>query len=106
MPDYSGKAQPYLDAIAESLFTSQAVRDWLIAGTPVEANYTKSDVLIDEQPLDLVEHRRMSDVVVAAIHHTRCDDRKGRLALEHLADLDRGRVGAQQCRAARSVFPS
>lgn len=49
MPAYSGKAQPYLDAIAESVFTSQDVRDWLIAGTPAEANYAKSDVLIDEQ---------------------------------------------------------
>jgi hypothetical protein len=49
MPAYSGKAQPYLDAIAESVFTSQDVRDWLITGTPVEANYAGSGVLIDEQ---------------------------------------------------------
>jgi hypothetical protein len=45
----SGKAQPYLDAIAESVFTSQGVRDWLITGTPAEANYTGCGVLIDEQ---------------------------------------------------------
>jgi hypothetical protein len=49
MPAYSGKAQPYLDAIADSIFTSQEVRDWLIRGTPVATNYTGSDVLIDEQ---------------------------------------------------------
>jgi hypothetical protein len=49
MPAYFGKAQPYLDAIAESVFTSQDVRDWLIAGTPVEANYAGSGALIDEQ---------------------------------------------------------
>jgi hypothetical protein len=49
MPAYSGKAQPYLDAIAESVFTSQDVRDWLVKDTPAEANYTGSSVLIDEQ---------------------------------------------------------
>jgi hypothetical protein len=49
VPAYSGKAQPYLDAIAESVFTSQGCRDWLIRGTPVEASYAGSRVLIDEQ---------------------------------------------------------
>jgi len=49
MPAYSGKAQPYLDAIAESVFTSQDVRDWLIMGTPAERKYTGSIALIDEQ---------------------------------------------------------
>jgi hypothetical protein len=49
MPAYSGKAQPYLDAIAESVFTSQDVRDWLITGTPAKADYVGSGVLIDEQ---------------------------------------------------------
>jgi len=49
MPVYSEKAQPYLDAIAESVFTSQDVRDWLIKGTPVESNYARSGVLFDEQ---------------------------------------------------------
>jgi hypothetical protein len=49
MPAYSGKAQPYLDAIAESVFTSQDVRDWMVAGTPMEANYAGSVALIDEQ---------------------------------------------------------
>jgi len=46
---YFAKAQPYLNAIAESVFTSQDVRDWLIKGTPMEANYLGSDVLIEEQ---------------------------------------------------------
>ena len=49
MPAYSGKAQPYLDAIAEGIFTSQRVRDWMIAGTLVEANYAGSVALFDEQ---------------------------------------------------------
>jgi hypothetical protein len=49
MAAYSAKAQPCLDAIAGSVFTSQGVRDWLIAGTPVEANYAGSSALIDEQ---------------------------------------------------------
>src|SRR4051812_1441020 len=49
MSDYSAKAQPYLDAIADSVFTSQEVRDWLIRGTRAEANYLGSDVLIEEQ---------------------------------------------------------
>jgi hypothetical protein len=49
MPAYSGKAQPYLDAIAEAIFRSQHVRDWLLKGTTVEATYAGSDVLIDEQ---------------------------------------------------------
>ena len=49
MPAYSGKAQPFLDAIAESVFTSQAFRDWLIKGTPVEAQYSGAVALTDEQ---------------------------------------------------------
>jgi hypothetical protein len=49
MPAYSGKAQPYLDAIAASVFTSQEVRNWLIKGTPAEANYAGSSVLTEEQ---------------------------------------------------------
>src|SRR5258705_9725512 len=49
MSAYSEKAQPYLDAIAASVFASQGVRDWLITGTPVEANYIGAGVLIDEQ---------------------------------------------------------
>ncbi len=49
MPAYSAKAQPYLDAIAEGVFTSQDVRDWVIRGTPAEVNYTGSSILIDEQ---------------------------------------------------------
>ncbi len=49
MPAYSGKAQPYLNAIADGVFASQAVRDWLIKGTPIEPDYIGSSVLIDEQ---------------------------------------------------------
>src|SRR5690349_9486961 len=49
MPAYSSKAQPYLNAIAESVFASSDVRDWLIKGTPVEPQYKGAGVLIDEQ---------------------------------------------------------
>lgn len=49
MAGYSQKAQPYLDAIAEGVFMSRDVRDWLVRGTPVQAKYTGADVLIDEQ---------------------------------------------------------
>jgi hypothetical protein len=49
MPTYSGKAQPYLDAIAGGVFASQDVRDWLVAGTPIETSYSGSNVLNDEQ---------------------------------------------------------
>src|SRR5690242_2529465 len=49
MHGYSAKAQSYLDAIAEGVFTSRLVRDWLISGTPFERSYFGSDALIDEQ---------------------------------------------------------
>lgn len=49
MPAYSEKAQPYLDAIAAGIFASQDIRNWLVKGTPVEANYLGADVLLDEQ---------------------------------------------------------
>jgi hypothetical protein len=45
----SAKAQPYLDAIASSVFMSQDVRDWLITGTSAEPNYVGAGVLFDEQ---------------------------------------------------------
>lgn len=49
MPGYSEKAQPFLDAIADGVFTSQRVRDWLIAGTPAEGDFMGSSPLVDEQ---------------------------------------------------------
>ncbi|MBR0792153.1 hypothetical protein JQ631_23970 [Bradyrhizobium manausense] len=49
MPAYSSKAQPYLHAIAEGIFSSEKIRDWLISGTPAEVEYTGADVLRDEQ---------------------------------------------------------
>ncbi len=49
MSAYSEKAQPYLDAIAEGVFASQDVRDWLVRGTPMQTSYTGSSVFIDEQ---------------------------------------------------------
>jgi hypothetical protein len=49
VPGYSDKAQPYLNAIAESVFGSQDVRNWLIDGTRVAADYNDAGVLIEEQ---------------------------------------------------------
>jgi hypothetical protein len=49
MVAYSGKAQPYLDAIAEGVFGSPHIRDWILETTPHEAAYRGADVLIEEQ---------------------------------------------------------
>lgn len=49
MDSYSSKVQPYLDAIAEGVFGSSDVRDWLIKGTPAETRYRGASVLMDEQ---------------------------------------------------------
>lgn len=49
MPAYSGKAQPFLDAIAAQLLASQDARDWLLRGTPFEKSYFGSSMLTDEQ---------------------------------------------------------
>lgn len=49
MVAYSGKAQPYLDAIAEWVFGFSHIRDWILKGTPHEAAYRGADVLIEEQ---------------------------------------------------------
>lgn len=49
MPTYSSKAQPYLDAIANGVFSSEKVRDWLVKGTPAEVEYLGSQPLLGEQ---------------------------------------------------------
>ena len=54
------------------------------------------DALGDHQAFDLVEHRRVRDVVIVAIHAARRDHRERRLAREHRADLHRRGVRAQQ----------
>ena len=56
---------------------------------------SEADALIDDQPLDLVEHRRVRRVVVFAIHLARRDDAHRRLLRQHGADLDRRGVRAQ-----------
>ena len=63
--------------------------------------------LADDEPLDLLEHRRVRQVqVVAAIHAARRDDPDGRPVRLHVADLHRGGVRAQQRgRALRRVRP-
>jgi hypothetical protein len=49
MAGYSAKAQPYLNAVAEGIYSSRQIRDWLIKGTPAELTYTGAHVLIEEQ---------------------------------------------------------
>lgn len=49
MVAYSAKAQPYLNAIAEGVFSDRGVRDWILEGTPHEDAYLGADVLTDEQ---------------------------------------------------------
>ena len=55
---------------------------------------------VDHQALDLVEHRRVGGVAVAAIGAARCDDPKGRLVRHHVAHLDGRGMGAQHQRLA------
>jgi hypothetical protein len=49
MVAYSGKAQPYLDAIGAAVLASPVTRDWLLAGTPAEMTYACSTILADDQ---------------------------------------------------------
>ncbi len=56
----------------------------------------EGDALGHRQALDLMEHRRVPEVVVVAVDAPGADDPDRRLALQHGADLDRGGVGAQQ----------
>lgn len=52
--------------------------------------------LIDDQTLDLVEHRRVGHVVVHAVHAARHDHRERQPPLAQFADLHRGGMGPQQ----------
>ncbi len=52
--------------------------------------------LVDDQPLDLMEHRRVGLVAVAAIGAARADDADRRLLAQHGSHLHRRGVGAQQ----------
>ena len=60
-------------------------------------------LLVDHEPLDLMEHRRVGLVRIAAIDAARRDDAQRRLLREHGADLHRARMGAQH--RARAVGP-
>src|SRR6478736_6019082 len=61
-------------------------------------------LLVDGEPLDLVEHRRMRLVRVAAIDASRRDDAERRLLLLHGADLHRARMGAEHWPRAVRTF--
>jgi len=49
MPAYSGKAQPFLDAIAEGMFSDRALRDWVLQGTTAVPAYLGADIIEQEQ---------------------------------------------------------
>ena len=53
------------------------------------------NALVDDKPLNLMEHRRVRRIAVAAIHTARRDDANGWLLRGHSADLDRRCVRAQ-----------
>ncbi len=52
--------------------------------------------LVDDEAFDLVEHRRVRLVAVAAVDAAGRDDADRRLLRQHRADLHRARVRAQQ----------
>src|SRR5690606_30398065 len=56
----------------------------------------EADALVRQQAFHLVEHRRVGDIRVAAIHASRADDADRRLPAFHGAHLHRRGVGAQQ----------
>ena len=54
------------------------------------------DPFADAEPFDLVEHRRVPEVVVVPVDAPGADDADRRLARQHRADLHRRSVRAQQ----------
>ena len=49
MTSYSERAQPYLDAIAQAIFSQERVRNWILIGTRHEAAYANAKCLYGEQ---------------------------------------------------------
>ncbi len=49
----------------------------------------ETDVAVDDQAFDLMEHRRMGLIRIAAIHPARCDDADRHAFLCHRANLHR-----------------
>ena len=49
MVAYSGKAQPYLDAIADSFFNCDVFRNWVLEGTRAFGPYSNAKILSEEQ---------------------------------------------------------
>ena len=47
------------------------------------------NALVDDKPFNLMEHRRVRRIAVAAIHTARRDDANGRFLRRHRADLHR-----------------
>src|SRR6266446_2370576 len=82
------RTEQYLRAVLEELLQKRRQRAFQVG---------QRDALADDEPLDLLEHRRMREVkIVAAIHFAWYDDANGRLVALHVANLHRRRVRAQQ----------
>ena len=45
MAKYSERAQPYLDAIADAVFSQEKIRNWLLVGTRHESAYANAKCL-------------------------------------------------------------
>ena len=66
---------------------------------------THAHALIDDERLELAEHRRVRGVVVTTIHDPGRDDAHGRRVRQHRADLHRGGVRAQDLRLVLAFMP-
>ncbi|MCY1175091.1 hypothetical protein D9M73_153140 [compost metagenome] len=82
-----GRAEAYGE-----LFLEERAKEFLDGALEVG----EADVLIDQQAFHLVEHRRVGQVGVAAVHAARADDANRRLLAFHGADLYRRGMGTQQ----------
>ena len=60
-------------------------------------------LLVDDEAFDLMKHRRVRLVGIAAIGAAGADDADRRLLLQHRANLHRARMRAQQFALARRI---
>ena len=77
-----------------------ALEERLEEGLERPLEVAERDALVDHQPLDLVEHRRVRRVAVRPIDAAGRDDADRRFLRQHRADLHGTGVGAQQHPAA------
>ncbi len=85
------------------IFTSGTSKNALQNSSQDPLEVAQMGALVDDEALDLVEHRRVRLVAVAAIGAAGADDADRRLLAEHGADLHRARMGAQHLALAIGV---